>query len=172
MTDTLTSTTSSARRQGARIWPPEVGKQSNSSAMDHPTDRLGDDVLAVIDTLNLKRPILVGHSIAGVELSSVANSHRKRVAGLVYLDAAYSYAFDNGNGASIMEIQKLQGPQLPPTSKADLASFSSLQKYYKGVDGSFSQKQNSARRATTRKINATHAISGHDRPSACSFQHR
>ena len=32
-------------------------------------------VLAVIDSLKLKRPILVGHSIAGAELSAVANSY-------------------------------------------------------------------------------------------------
>jgi len=108
---------------------------SGYSATDHPADRLGDDVVAVIDALNLKRPILVGHSIAGVELSSVASSHPNRVAGLVYLDAAYSYAFDNGNGASIMEIQKLQGPQPPAPSKADLASFGALQKYYERVNG-------------------------------------
>jgi non-heme chloroperoxidase len=108
---------------------------SGYSAMDHPADRLGDDVVAVIDALNLNRPILVGHSIAGVELSSVANSHPSRVAGLVYLDAAYSYAFDNGEGASIMEIQKLQGPQAPPPDKTDLASFSALQRYYDRVNG-------------------------------------
>ena len=108
---------------------------SGYSATDHPADRLGDDVLAVIDALNLKRPILVGHSIAGVELSSVANSHPNRVAGLIYLDAAYSYAFDNGKGASIMEIQKLQGPQPPPPGQTDLASFSALQKYYVRVNG-------------------------------------
>lgn len=33
-------------------------------------DRLGDDVLAVLDFLKLNRPILAGHSIAGEELSS------------------------------------------------------------------------------------------------------
>ena len=54
---------------------------------------------------------------------------------MVYLDAAYSYAFDNGKGASIMEIQKLQGPQPPPPSQTDLASFSALQKYYERVNG-------------------------------------
>jgi non-heme chloroperoxidase len=108
---------------------------SGYSATDHPADRLGDDVVAVIDALNLKRPILVGHSIAGVELSSVANSHPNRVRGVVYLDAAYSYAFDNGEGASVMEIQKLQGPQPPPPSKMDLASFGALQKYYERVNG-------------------------------------
>jgi non-heme chloroperoxidase len=68
-------------------------------------------------------------------LSSVANSHPNRVAGLVYLDAAYSYAFDNGKGASSMEIQKLQGPEPPPPSKTDLAGFSALQKYYERVNG-------------------------------------
>ena len=108
---------------------------SGYSATDHPADRLGDDVVAVIDALNLKKAILVGHSIAGVELSSVANSHPNQVAGLAYLDAAYSYAFDNGKGASIMEMQKLQGPQPPPPSKTELASFSALQKYYERVNG-------------------------------------
>jgi non-heme chloroperoxidase len=89
----------------------------------------------------------VGHSIAGVELSSVANSGPNRVAGLVYLDAAYSYAFDNGNGTSIMEMQKLQRPQPPPPGKTDLASLSALQKYYERVNGfRFPPKQNSARR--------------------------
>ena len=35
------------------------------SFTEDPCDRLGDDVLAVIDGLKLNRPILVGHSIAG-----------------------------------------------------------------------------------------------------------
>ena len=56
-------------------------------------DRLGDDVIAVIDALHLKqRPVLVGHSIAGEELSSVGSRHPEKVAGLVYLDAGYEYA--------------------------------------------------------------------------------
>lgn len=108
---------------------------SGYSATDHPADRLGADVIAVIDALHLNRPILVGHSIAGVELSSIANIYPNRVGGLVYLDAAYSYAFDDGNGARILEIQKLHGPQPPPPGKTDLASFSALQKYYERVDG-------------------------------------
>jgi non-heme chloroperoxidase len=58
-------------------------------------DRLGDDVLAVIDALKLTGPVLAGHSVAGTELSSIASRHPKRVAGLVYLDAGYPYAFYN-----------------------------------------------------------------------------
>ena len=65
-----------------------------SSAPDsgYSADRLGDDVLAVLDQLKLNRPVLVGHSIAGEELSSLGTRHPERVAGLIYLEAGYSYA--------------------------------------------------------------------------------
>jgi non-heme chloroperoxidase len=56
--------------------------------------RLGEDVLAVIETLRLEKPVLVGHSMAGQELSYLASAHQDRIAGLVYLDAAYRYAYD------------------------------------------------------------------------------
>lgn len=56
-------------------------------------DRLGDDVIEVIDSLKLNRPVLVGHSIAGEELSSVGSRHPEKIAGLIYLDAGYGYAF-------------------------------------------------------------------------------
>jgi pimeloyl-ACP methyl ester carboxylesterase len=56
-------------------------------------DSLGDDVLAVLDSLAIQRPVLIGHSIAGQELSSIGSRHPERVAGLVYLDAGYQYAF-------------------------------------------------------------------------------
>jgi non-heme chloroperoxidase len=108
---------------------------SGFSATDDPADRLGDDVVAVIDALKLNRPVLVGHSIAGAELSSIANRHPDRVAGLVYVDAAYSYAFDNGKGADVMEMQRLKAPGPPPPGRADLASFSALTKYYERVNG-------------------------------------
>jgi non-heme chloroperoxidase len=56
-------------------------------------DRLGDDVMAVLGALKISRPILVGHSIAGEELSSIGSRHPERVAGLIYLDAGYWYAY-------------------------------------------------------------------------------
>jgi non-heme chloroperoxidase len=108
---------------------------SGYSAANPSDDRFGDDVFTVMDVLKLKRPILIGHSIAGAELSSVANNHPGRIAGLVYLDAAYSYAFDNGKGADAREMQALRAPQPPPPEPADLASFTALQKYFERVDG-------------------------------------
>jgi len=67
-------------------------------------------------------------------LSSVANRYPERVAGLIYLDAAYPYAFDNGNGPSFKEFQ-IQGPEPPPPNGADLTSFSALQTYLDRVNG-------------------------------------
>jgi pimeloyl-ACP methyl ester carboxylesterase len=55
-------------------------------------DSLANDVLAVLDSLGLGRPVLVGHSIAGQELSSIGGRMPERVAGLAYLDAGYPYA--------------------------------------------------------------------------------
>lgn len=63
---------------------------------NYTADRLGDDVLSVIKTLKLDRPVLVGHSIAGEELSSIGSRHPEKVSGLIYLDSGYSFAFYDG----------------------------------------------------------------------------
>lgn len=55
--------------------------------------QLGRDLLAALKVLDVRSPVLVGHSYAGQELSYLAAEHRELVAGLVYLDAAYRYAF-------------------------------------------------------------------------------
>lgn len=62
-------------------------------------DQLGDDVLAVIDSLKLKKPVLIGHSFAGQEMSNVASRYPERIAGVVYLDAAHSWDEDYEAGA-------------------------------------------------------------------------
>jgi pimeloyl-ACP methyl ester carboxylesterase len=89
---------------GASSAPPPTGDDTYSA------DRLGDDVLAVIDALRLSRPVLAGHSIAGEELSSVGSRHPDRVAGLIYLDAGYSYAYYDRTrgdlGIELMELKK------------------------------------------------------------------
>ena len=72
---------------------------SSTPPTGYSADRLGDDVLAVVDALKLRRPVLAGHSIAGGELSSIGSRHPELVAGLIYLDAAYGWAFyDDAQG--------------------------------------------------------------------------
>jgi pimeloyl-ACP methyl ester carboxylesterase len=99
------------------------------------SQRLGEDIVAVIDALKINKPILVGHSIAGAELSWMANAHPARIAGTVYLDAGYSYAFDNGEGAQTSDMMKLKAPEPPPPGVADLVSFGALQNYDERVNG-------------------------------------
>ena len=60
---------------------------------NYDSDRLGDDVLAVLDALNIAKPVLAGHSIASEELSSIGTRYPERVAGLVYLDAFFPRGF-------------------------------------------------------------------------------
>jgi pimeloyl-ACP methyl ester carboxylesterase len=66
---------------------------SSSPPSGYSADRLGDDVLAVMEVLKLHKPILAGHSIGGEELSSIGSRYPDKIAGLVYLDAAYPYAY-------------------------------------------------------------------------------
>ena len=95
----------------------------------------GDDVVAVLEALKLEKPILAGHSIAGQELSSIGTRFPNRVAGLVYFDAGYPYAFDNGRIPTFEEISKMAFPQTPAPTDADLASFDAMRQYYMRVLG-------------------------------------
>jgi non-heme chloroperoxidase len=92
---------------------------------NYSADRLGDDVLAVIDSLKLIRPVLVGHSIAGEELSSIGSRHPERVAGLIYLEAAYPYAYYDSSLGDITidsnELRKKLASFSPKTGSADEA---------------------------------------------------
>jgi pimeloyl-ACP methyl ester carboxylesterase len=87
------------------------GASSAPSPVDdnYSADRLGDDVLAVMDQLRLDRPVLVGHAKAGQELSSIGSRHPEKVAGLIYLDAGYSYAFyDSKHGDLLLDAIELR----------------------------------------------------------------
>lgn len=87
---------------GASSVPDPVGD-------NYTADRLGDDVLAVMEQLRLDRPVLVGHAKAGEELSSIGSRYPDKVAGLIYLDAGYSYAFyDAKRGDLLLDAIELR----------------------------------------------------------------
>jgi pimeloyl-ACP methyl ester carboxylesterase len=71
------------------------GESSDPTPNDdnYSSDRLGDDVLAVIAALHLDKPVLVGHSIAGEELSSVGSRQPEKVSGLIYLECSGTHSF-------------------------------------------------------------------------------
>jgi len=77
------------------------------NATNYTASRLGDDVLAVIDALHLNQPVIVGHSIAGEELSYIGSHHPEKVAGLIYMEAGYPYAlYDQANGG--LEVDAIE----------------------------------------------------------------
>lgn len=82
---------------------------SSAPATGYAADRLGDDVLAVLDALKIDKPVLAGHSLGGEELSSVGSRRPERVAGLIYLDAGYAYAFyDQARGDMNIDLVDLE----------------------------------------------------------------
>ncbi len=82
---------------------------STKDLANYTADRLGDDVLAVLAALHVNRAVLIGHSIAGEELSSVSSRHPEAVSTLVYLGAAFPYAFyDPAVGDFTLDLLDLQ----------------------------------------------------------------
>jgi pimeloyl-ACP methyl ester carboxylesterase len=98
-------------------------------ASSHPesgyTDQhLADDVLQVLDSLKIVAPVLVGHSMAGSELTTLGVQHSDRLAGLVYLDAGDDPGdFSGKNPAYRALFEKLPGMKPSPPSEADKKSF-------------------------------------------------
>jgi pimeloyl-ACP methyl ester carboxylesterase len=76
---------------------------------NYSASRLGEDVLAVIDGLHLNKPVLIGHSIAGEELSFIGSNQPQKVSGLIYLEATYPYAlYDQINGELELDAIELR----------------------------------------------------------------
>ena len=129
------------------------------NAMNYSADRLGEDVLAIIDALHLNRPVLAGHSMAGEELTYIGSHHPEKVAGLIYMEAAYPYAlYDQTNGELELDAielrnqlrQFIEGSELQPVKDYD-SLISNLQRVEKEVK----EKQQDTR-------NLTHRFTGRD----------
>jgi len=85
------------------------------------------DLAAVLDSLRLARVALVGHSIAGDELTGFAAAHPERVSRLVYLDAACDHSDVGRLGRAY--------PPPPPMQRTDSASPAAVQAYTRRVYG-------------------------------------
>jgi pimeloyl-ACP methyl ester carboxylesterase len=101
---------------------------SSSATPPSDLDTLVADVDAVLDTLGFTHVVLVGHSIAGEEMTRWAELHPSRCAGLIYLDAAYDRHFD------MVEASDEPEPQ-PRRSPDDFASIAALRAFHARVMG-------------------------------------
>jgi pimeloyl-ACP methyl ester carboxylesterase len=101
---------------------------SSRPATGYTIPRLAQDIDAVIDALRVTNPVLIGHSIAGEEMSYIAARESSRLGGLVYLDAAYDHTPPDA-------LIKLVVPANLPPSPADLASRASYQAFWERTRG-------------------------------------
>ena len=92
------------------------------------TPRLGQDVLGILDALHLDKVLLVGHSIAGDELTWLGGHHPERFTGLVYLDAAYDRSPEAREAGRRPDLYRKLPPEppIPPAAFRDYAAMSSL----------------------------------------------
>ena len=89
------------------------------------TERLGADIVAVMDALKAQGPVLVGHAFAGEEMSWVASRYSSRLAGLIYVDAAYDRSRIGEEAAIARRIPPSGAPMRPE----DMASATALARW-------------------------------------------
>ena len=79
---------------------------SEQTSTGYSIDTLGKDILAVVDALHLDKVIVIGHSIAGDEISKFASSYPNRVEKIVYLNAAHDriYRLDEHRQTFVLNI--------------------------------------------------------------------
>jgi len=92
---------------------------------------LAEDIRIVIDSLRLNRPVLIGHSLGGDEMTLLARNHPGNVRALVYIEGAYNRVSARD---SLARYEAPESERLPP-SNADLASAEAYQSYYEKVNG-------------------------------------
>jgi pimeloyl-ACP methyl ester carboxylesterase len=101
---------------------------SGQPASGYDDQRLADDVVQAMDALKIAAPVLVGHSMAGGELTTIGRQHPDRITGLVYLDALGDPRDWTASDPKYMELARKLPPPMrapaPPLSEEESKSFS------------------------------------------------
>jgi pimeloyl-ACP methyl ester carboxylesterase len=95
--------------------------------------RLAEDVVRVLDDMKVARPVIVGHSFAGEEMHVLGARYTEKLAGLVYLDAAFNRGDDSDNAAYSAAAKGMPAPPAP--TPPDMASFAALRSYLERTQG-------------------------------------
>ena len=106
---------------------------SSAPATGYGFARLADDVVRAMEAVDLETPVVVGHSLAGEEMHVLGARHASRIAGLVYVDAAFDRGDDADNDAYDAVARTL--PAAPGPGVEDMASFTTLRAFLGRVQG-------------------------------------
>ena len=107
--------------------------RSSTPATGYGFARLAEDVVRVIDAMSVANPIVIGHSFAGEELHVLGARYSEKIAGLVYLDAAFNRGDDTDTEAYNSVARTLPSPPRPEPD--DLASFAALRRFLERTQG-------------------------------------
>jgi pimeloyl-ACP methyl ester carboxylesterase len=109
--------------------------KSDKPEKSYDIDRLAEDVRQFLDMMTIERVTLIGHSMAGDELTRFAGLFPERVDRLVYLDAAYDHLGESGTW-------RAKAPDVfaraTPTPQ-DLASIATVRNWLRQVAGVWSK---------------------------------
>ena len=105
--------------------------RSSAPATGYGFPRLAEDVVRVIDAMGIQKPVVVGHSFAGEEMHVLGGRYGEKIAGLVYIDAA----FNRADGSEDYDAVARTLPPPPSPGPADRASFAALRSYLERTQG-------------------------------------
>jgi non-heme chloroperoxidase len=108
---------------------------SSRPPTDYKEERLTEDDLQVFDALKLLAPVVVGHSVAGNELSQLGIHHPDRIGGLVYLDALNDSTDDYTDYDALCSRLPEVMQKGPEPSPADVKSFPAYRNWRKQTQG-------------------------------------
>ena len=105
------------------------GDSDKSASGDYSTGSRVGDLAGFLDDLKTKKVILIGHSLAGDEMTAFAAKYPTRVAALVYLEAAY----DRSQGpfgvfAHVTPEQASLFASTPPTALKSIDDYTAYSK--------------------------------------------
>lgn len=99
--------------------------ESDKPATGYDTSTRVEDIRQFLDALNIRTASLIGHSMAGDELTLFATLYPERTAKLVYFDAAFDRTpegylaslSDPGNEPGLMQRMRMEALGMPEASK-------------------------------------------------------
>jgi non-heme chloroperoxidase len=103
---------------------------SSSPASGYTLPRLAEDVMIVIRALNLDKPMIAGHSMAGEEMHLLGAQFHEEISALVYIDAA----FNRLDGSPDYDEISAKLPRSPSPAKEDLKSLSAMKSFLVKLD--------------------------------------
>ena len=109
---------------------------SSKPERGYSTPELAEDDWRVIQTLKLQKPVVIGHSLAGSEMTFLAQQHSSDLAALVYLDAnadPMDFPWSNAEFRALTMKTMKNAPGPPKRTAADNSSVESYQAYQRRI---------------------------------------